>query len=299
MSAVNLALPVDVHSKLSPEDFYANYVNKKPLVMRGAVSGFPAVSRWSVRYLASLAPDLRVRLKTGSMPEGRTTATRLDDYARIVTEWEERAAASREADEPPPYLHDLPLLTMIPRLLDDLDGFPAEYFPKFFQNRWWKFTQFFVGPSGALTPLHFDTLLTHNLFFQVSGTKRFVMVHPDDRDRCYINDWRWSPVDPDEPDTERYPRFGGARVLTCLVEAGDVLYMPPGTLHKVMSLTPSISFNLDWHDRSSAIRSLIAARDGMPARNLGYNLLFTLGVIGKVPSAVLMPALKSYYTYVS
>ncbi|HVB41310.1 MAG TPA: cupin-like domain-containing protein [Streptosporangiaceae bacterium] len=298
MSVATSALPVDVCPRLSPEDFYAGYVNKKPLVMRGAISGLPAVSRWSVNYLASLAPDLQVRLKTGSLADGRTTTARLDDYCRTVTEWEERPAVPDSA-EPPSYLHDLPLLRMIPRLMRDLEGFPTEFFPKFFHNRWWEFTQWFIGPSRAVTPLHFDSLLTHNLFFQIRGTKRFVMVHPGDRDRCYIRKWRWSPVDPDEPDTERYPRFRGARVLTCLVEPGDLLYMPPGTLHKVTSLTSSISFNIDWHDPRSALRSLIAAGDGMPARNLGYNLLFCLGVIGKVPPAVLMPALRSYFTYIS
>jgi hypothetical protein len=188
---------------------------------------------------------------------------------------------------------------MIPALKNELEPFPVDLFPRFFRDQWWTFTQFFVGPSQSQTPLHFDTLLTHNLFFQVYGSKRFVMVDAADREHCYPHNWRWSPVDPDDPDLERFPRFRNARVLSCVVEAGDLLYMPPGTLHKVTSLAPSISFNVDWHDRRSALNGLLAVRDHMPAQNLRYNLLFALGVLAGVPRKVLMPGLRSYYVYIS
>jgi Cupin-like domain len=247
--------------------------------------------------MSILAPP--VRLKTGPVSEGRTTTVRLADYCRTILDWEERAAAVEDPGQPPAYLHDVPLLSLVPNLRTDLEPFPAELLPRFFRDRWWLFTQFFVGPSGAVTPLHFDMLLTHNLFFQVTGRKRFVMVDAADRDRCYTYGWRWSPVDPDAPDLGRFPRFHQARLLTCLVQAGDLFYMPPGTLHKVTSLTSSVSFNIDWHDRLSAWRGLTAVRHGMPLRNLRYNLLFALGVWGRVPRTVLMPGLRSYYVYIS
>lgn len=292
--------PVDVHSKLSTEDFYANYVNKRPVVIRGAIADLPAVRLWSLDYLGSLAPDLSVRLKTGSVADGMTTVLPLAEYCRIVTEWEASfAACPEQAGDPPAYLHDLPLLRMIPSLRKDLTGFQAESLPRFFRSRWWDFTQFFVGPSRAVTPLHFDTLLTHNTFLQVRGTKRFVMVDASDCDHCYITNWRWSPIDPEAPDEDKYPRFSHAHVRICEVTGGDLLYMPPGTLHKVTSLTAAVSFNVDWHDRYSAVRGLTAARRGMPARNLRYNLLFALGVIGRLPHGILMPGLRSYYSYIS
>jgi hypothetical protein len=297
MPALAPPVPVDVRERLSPEEFYAEYVNRKPVVMRGAVAELPAMSRWSLDHLASLAPDLRVRLKVGTVSEGRTTIVRLADYCKIVAEWESRT--KRDDAQPPPYLHDVPLMSLIPELRQDLEPFPVSYFPRFFRRRWWQFTQFFVGPSGSVTPLHFDTLLTHNLFFQVVGRKRFVMVDAADRGHCYVYNWRWSSVDPEAADLDRFPRFRQARLLTCDVEAGDLFYMPPGTFHKVTSLTESVSFNIDWHDRRSALRGLTAARAGMPAKNLQYNLLFALGVWGRLPQRLLMPGLRSYYDYIS
>jgi hypothetical protein len=75
--------------------------------------------------------------------------------------------------------------------------------------------------------------------------------------------------------------------------------MPPGTLHHVRSLTASISFNVDWHERLSAVRGLTAVRHGMPVQNLRYNALFALGVLARVPLRVMMPVLRSYFTYIS
>jgi hypothetical protein len=299
MSLAALSAPVEMRSKLSPAEFASDYLNRRPVVMRGAIADMPAVSRWSLEYFASLAPDEQVRLKAGSVSSGSIERMRLRDYADQVAAWERRTASQEDQGAPPAYLHDLPLLSLIPGLRKDLDRFPVEYLPSFFAPKWWLFTQFFVGPSGATTPLHFDSLLTHNFFMQVRGTKRFVMVDAADRALCYPYRWRWSPVDPDEPDLERFPEFRHARVLTCEVHAGDLLYMPPGTLHKVTSLNESVSFNIDWHDRRSAIRGLTAALDGMPWPNLRYNALFALGVIGRVPLGVLMPALRSYFFYVS
>jgi len=303
---VSTAVPgrsVDMRVGLSPDEFYARYVGKEPLVMRGALTEMPAVSRWSMEYFAALAPDAQVRLKSGSVDAGQTTTMSLADYVRVLTEWEQTKSdpdgAAQGAAERPPYLHDLPLLTIMPQLRDDLAGFPVKLFPSFYRSRWWDFTQFFIGPSGTVTPLHFDSLLTHNLFLQIMGTKRFVIVDARDRDRSYINSWRWSPVDPEAPDLTLYPRFADADVRTCYVNSGDLLYLPPGTLHKVVSETPSISFNIDWHDWRSALRGVAAVRHGMPATNLRYNLLFALGIIGRMPPRILLPALRSYFSYIS
>ncbi|MET1074477.1 MAG: cupin-like domain-containing protein [Umezawaea sp.] len=299
MTSTARPIPADERTELSAEEFRAEYAGRKPVVIRGAVADMPAVSTWSADHLGAVAPDQEVRIKVGTVSEGRTGVVRLADYARELSEWEAKAAEVDDPGPPPGYLHDVPLLSMLPELRRDLEPFPVEYFPPFFREEWWKFTQFFVGPSRALTPLHFDTLLTHNLFFQVHGSKRFVMVPDAERAKCYPHSWRWASVDPEAPDLERHPDFRDATVLTCDVEAGDIFYMPPGTLHKVTSLSASISFNIDWHDRASALRGITAVRHGMPLRNLRYNLLFALGVVAGLPRGLVLPGLRSYYSYIS
>jgi ribosomal protein L16 Arg81 hydroxylase len=287
---------IDVRTELSVREFRAVYENRCPVIMRSAAR-FPAVETWTLDSFGRIAPNVMVQVKTGNVAQGNTARMTMAEYCRILVEWQHRPPA--EHGNPPPYLHDVPLLAMIPELRRDLEPFPVELFPSFYRRRWWMFAQVFVGPGGAQTPLHFDTLLTHNLFFQVLGRKRWVLVHPDDLDRTYAYNWRWSPVDPEAPDLERFPRFAAARVSTCTVEGGDILYLPPGTLHKVVSETGCISFNLDWHDWRSALRGVAAVRRGMPLRNLRYNALIGLGVWARLPLPVLLPGLRSYFTYVS
>lgn len=287
---------IEVRSRPSVEEFYAEYVNVKPVVMKGALKNLPAYGKWTIPYLAELAPDMPARLKTGNLADGNIVTQALSQYSRFV---EDVAEGKVLDDGTPPYLHDLPLFSMIPALLDDVEPFPAELLPKFFRDRWSSFPQFFVGPRGSVTPLHFDTLQTHNLFFQLHGSKRFRIIDAASRGSCYLYNWRWSEVDAENPDFERHPLFRDVTVRECVVEAGDLLYMPPGALHHVRSLSSSISFNIDWHDRRSALRGLTAFRHGMPVRNLRYNAVLALGVVAGVPLPVLMPALRSYFTYLS
>jgi ribosomal protein L16 Arg81 hydroxylase len=287
---------VEVRDSLDAKTFSREYVNRRPVVIKGALREMRATSRWTIPYLASLAPDLRVRLKTGQLAEGKTMIQTFDEYSTLIDDVVEGRVTS---DGPLPYLHDLPLFAMMPQLRDDVVPFPMHMLPRFFRKQWWVFMQFFVGPPGSLTPLHFDSLQTHNLFFQLHGQKRFLVVNPADRKYCYLYNWRWSHVDAEDPDFEAHPLFRNARVSECVVEPGDLLYMPPGTPHHVRSLTSSISFNVDWHDRRSSLHGLIAACHGMPLQNLRYNAMFALGVWTGIPLRVLMPGLKSYFYYIS
>jgi hypothetical protein len=295
----NAYASVDIRDPLTVGEFYGEYVNKKPVVMRGALDKLPAVSRWSITYLRSLAPDLRIRLKTGNLAAGATISQTLAEYCDLIDDIVARQTAGESLINLPPYLHDIPLLALLPELRDDLDPFPGDLFPKFFRTQWWNFIQFFVSPPLAMTPFHFDTLVTHNLFFQIHGDKRFVIVPAEDRPHCYTYNWRWARVDPEAPDFDKYPLFRNARVFECVLQAGDLLYMPPGTLHQVSSLTASVSFNMDWHDKVSAIRGIAAIRQGMPVRNLQYNSAFALGVTTGLPARWLMPLLNSYLYYIS
>jgi hypothetical protein len=152
---------------------------------------------------------------------------------------------------------------------------------------------------GSVTPLHFDCLLTHNLFFQVSGRKRFTLLPFEERFKSYVYQWRWCRVDPEAPDLEKFPLFKEAAPVTCDVGPGDMLYLPPGTLHHVRSLETSVSFNIDWHTRRSARRGLLAVSQGMPLKNVYYNAVIAAGLHLPIPRDWLFPLYASYLSYIS
>jgi hypothetical protein len=300
------SLGVERREHLSPEEFLAEYVAKhRPVVVPGALNGCRAVSRWTLDHLRTAAGHRIVRLKAGLTESGvgglKTVSATLGDYIDSLEAYESgrRPEGTAHAVQRPPYLHDVPLAGLLPDAVDDLDGFPAGYFPRWYRRDWWKFAQFFLGPSRSLTPLHFDCLLTHNLFFQVMGRKRFTLLPYDQLPYCYRYRWRWCEVDAENPDYARHPLYRHARPLECIVAPGDLLYMPPGMLHHVRSLDCAISFNVDWHTPDSALRGVLALARGMPLKNVYYNAVIACGLCTGIPARRLLPWYRSYLNYVS
>ncbi|APA68875.1 cupin-like domain-containing protein [Janthinobacterium sp. 1_2014MBL_MicDiv] len=133
----------------------------------------------------------------------------------------------------PPYLGNLEL-----RELNSLCHWPA-YFDKMGPPRFW------VGPAGTVTPLHCD--YDDNIFAQVWGSKRIFLSPPHHDAFLYPSEANailfGSPFDPEAPDFQRFPLARQATMIECIVEPGDMLYVPAGWYHQVRALTFSLSSN--------------------------------------------------------
>lgn len=284
---------IERRADLSGPAFLSEYVAPgRPVILEGALAACPALKLWTPRRLKDLAGDRTVRVKGGYVASLQSSEMKLGDYIDLIE-------GAHIGSEPPPYLHDFPLLSMVPALRHDLEPFPRELFSPMYRAKWWEFTQFFLGAKHSLTPLHFDCLETQNLFFQVYGEKRWILVHRDDARYCYLRDWRWSPVNVEDPDFDKHPDYRNARPMECTLGPGDILYVPPGTLHQVRGRGVSISFNIDWHTRMSALRGVLAFRRGMPLTNVRYNLAAAVGLWARLPSDAIMPFYRSYLNYIS
>lgn len=290
---------VDDLDALSAEDFTHCYVNQnRPVVVRNALQGCAALSSWTLGHLRERAGDYDAVLKDWYDSGIRLKKLKLRDYIADLECYETARAAGEDCGSPG-YLHDVPLTSVFADAARDLAAFPCDYFSSWYGRDWTKFAQMFLGPRDSLTPLHFDCLLTQNIFFQVWGKKRFTLLPHEELQSCYPYNWRWCRVDVEQPDYDRHPRFHSAQSAQVIVGPGDLLYMPPGTLHHVRSLEPALSFNVDWHTKHSALRGVAAALRGMPLKNLYYNGLIAFGLWTGAPVARVLPFYKSYLSYVS
>ncbi|NEO31122.1 MAG: cupin-like domain-containing protein [Symploca sp. SIO3C6] len=285
--------------KLSSREFQSNYVEKaKPVIITGLIKDWSCYRKWSLEYFSKITPELKIYVKSFKNNTIQLNNFTLEEYTNILEKFEITKKSKSNIDLPP-YCHDLPLFSLIPSLIKDVQPFPLNYLPEWYWHKWWRHCQFFLGASSSLTPLHFDCLLTNNLFFQISGRKRFTLIMANDAEYCYRHGWRWFMVDPENPDLEKYPQYKRVNPITFIVNPGDILYMPPGTLHHVRSLDMSVSFNIDWHTKKSSLNSLASVFRGMPPKNLYYNFLLTMGLGLKVPQSIIFPFYKSYLNYVS
>lgn len=200
-----------------------------PFLMRGLVQRWP-LSGMAPAVLRERYSHVPVRARVGDYINTAFAADRamqdmsMGAYLDLV---EEGASAL------PPYLGNLEL-----RELNSLCHWPT-YFDKMGPPRFW------VGPAGTVTPLHCD--YDDNIFAQVWGRKRIMLSPPHHDAFLYPSEANailfGSPFDPEAPDFARFPLARQASIIECLVEPGDMLYVPAGWYHQVRALTFSLSSN--------------------------------------------------------
>lgn len=95
-----------------------------------------------------------------------------------------------------------------------------------------------IGAAGTVTPLHYD--VCHNLYLQIVGEKRVLLVsprfsrelrHPSLLSACY---WA-SPVDPTSAAAAHLPRWQAT------LRPGDALFVPSRWRHWLRSETTTVS----------------------------------------------------------
>jgi hypothetical protein len=103
-------------------------------------------------------------------------------------------------------------------------------------------TALWIGPKGAVTPLHYDK--SNVVLVEILGTKRVVLVPPYDQPFIYKKHDRSSEVDMRAVDFERFPLFRLARTCEITLTAGCGLFVPAGWWHFVQTVEPSFSASL-------------------------------------------------------
>lgn len=285
---------IDIVTHITADNFKALYLKtRKPLLLKGGCKNWHAAKKWNEQYFSENFSDVNVSTKSFSKSGIIHENITLGEYSNKLVNYDKNKNGNR-----PSYCHDIPIFIMEPKLKDDICNFPLDFLPKIYEN-WWKYCQFFFGPSGSVTPLHFDCLLTHNLFFQIKGTKRFTLIPHSEASACGRNGWRWFELNPENIDNKRFSKYDPANTTVIDVEAGDILFMPTGTLHHVRSLDTSISFNIDFHDRKSAWSGLLGIFKGMPKENVYYNSLILFRLLTGARESFIFKYYKSYLNYVS
>lgn len=215
--------------KFDATAFRARAAEGLPFLITGAVNRWPlfALTPQSLRDRFSHLP-VRARvgdyINTAFAPDRAMQDMSMLEYLDLV------AAGTQDL---PPYLGNLEL-----RELNRLCHWPT-YFDKMGPPRFW------LGPAGTVTPLHCD--YDDNIFAQIWGTKRIFLSPPHHDEFLYPSEANailfGSPVNPEAPDFGKFPLARQATLIECIVNPGDMLYVPAGWYHYVRALTFSLSSN--------------------------------------------------------
>ena len=224
--------PIDEVARLGILDaaaFRAQAAKGLPFMITGLVNRWP-LSALTPEVLRDRFSHLHVRARVGDYINTAFAADRaMQDMT--MAEYLDLVAAGTQGL--PPYLGNLEL-----RELNSLCHWPT-YFSKMGPPRFW------VGPAGTVTPLHCD--YDDNIFAQIWGTKRIFLAPPHHDEFLYPSEANailfGSPFDPEAPDFEKFPLARQATTIECIVNPGELLYVPAGWYHQVRALTFSLSAN--------------------------------------------------------
>ena len=209
--------------------FQARAAQGLPFLLRGAARRWP-LCELTPQNLRERFGELPVRARVGDYVG---TAFAPDRAMRDMSMLDYLDLAAQGGGALPPYVGNLEL-----RALNRFCHWPG-WLRKPGPPRFW------LGPAGTLTPLHCD--YDDNLFAQVWGSKRIFLAPPHHDEYLYPREANallfGSPFDPEAPDFERFPLARQAGLIECVVQPGDMLYVPAGWYHQVRSLSFSLSAN--------------------------------------------------------
>ncbi len=229
-----------------PAEFDRDYREpRRPVIITGAVKDWPAAT-WTPDGFRTRFGDVET-LATVQLPETGVVYLRKDKAHR-------RKLKVREFVD----LMDSGACCYIDQ--SDLRQFPGlaeacraeTLLPKgrHFVNLW-------IG-ARTRSGLHYDPM--DNFFVQIFGEKVAILGAPEDRARLYPfpDNIAKSRIDPEAPDTTRYPAVERVTFFTETLRPGDLLYIPRGWWHFLRAPGSSISLNL-WHEPALTLANELRA----------------------------------------
>src|SRR5256885_3422645 len=129
------------------------------------------------------------------------------------------------------YCADQDIDWVLPELWGDVE------YPDLFDRQQLLRTTLYLG-RDTISAAHYHPD-TQVVLSQIVGSKRFVFWAPDDIDNLYPAPWytpnfNWSRVDFNAPDVERrYPKLKHAQRIECVVEPGEMIFVPIHWWHLV------------------------------------------------------------------
>ncbi|XP_014493266.1 lysine-specific demethylase JMJ30 [Vigna radiata var. radiata] len=231
-------------SALSLDKFLKDhYLTRSPVIISDCMAHWPASAKWNDEdYLLRVAGDRTVPVEVGKNYLCAEWKQELITFSEFI----QRIKSGACSLGGPTYLAQHPLFDQINELRKDI--FIPDYC--FAGGGELRSLNAWFGPAGTVTPLHHDP--HHNILAQVVG-KKYIRLYSSSLSEelsphsgTMLNNS--SQVDLDDVDERKFPKVQELEFVDCILEEGEMLYIPPKWWHYVRSLTTSFSVSFWWSE---------------------------------------------------
>jgi hypothetical protein len=231
---------IERRHKLSRGEFLESYYcANRPVIITGMMDDWPALRKWSVAYFLEKFADREVEVQIGRDAGGNYEANREKFRRRMIfSDFIEKVRTLGVTNDF--YItanNNSVNKQALPELWDDIVQIP-EYLDGTAPLNGF----FWFGPAGTITPFHHD--LTNNLMAQVLGRKRIRLAPSWDMPMMRNLFHVYCEVDGSAMPPAPNPSLGQPQILECILNPGEILFLPIGCLHFVegLEISATVSF---------------------------------------------------------
>jgi hypothetical protein len=226
--------------RISDDQFFEIYYTKNtPVLITGIMGDWPALGKWTPEFFRQRFGNeaIEVMGDRNNDPEYEINCyhhKKVMKFSDFIEQIECHQSTNDIYLTANNHLLDRPIAA---ELYQDISIFPEYLVP----SRKRGFIYLWFGPRGTVTPLHHDAV--NVLFAQVHGSKKFILVSPNETPNLYNEIGVYSSVNCEMPDFDRHPKFKRVTKIEFNLHPGEVLFIPVGWWHYVRSLATSISLS--------------------------------------------------------
>ncbi|AVD95481.1 hypothetical protein C4Q27_25275 [Pseudomonas sp. SWI36] len=239
MSSLRSSVPVE--SNIQASSFFESYyTSNRPVILKGIVNKWPAFEKWDLDYLSREFGEFVVRYQCRNIN---------DDHARAFYDNHQTGTLSSyietiKADSLPArdfYLMSQDQLLRRVAFRELLKHIDCTQDGIFDEDTKAQCTHFWLGPKGAVTPMHRDQ---NNVYLaQIIGRKKVKLVPPLAIARMHNHEGHHSSINFDAIDFDKFNNAQRLRVLEVVISPGDLLFIPVAWWHHVTSLDLTLSIS--------------------------------------------------------
>lgn len=233
--------------RLSGDEFLQQYYRlNRPVIITGMLEHFPARSKWNLDYFAQRFAGRTVEVQFGRSADANYEMNSIAHKRQMP--FGEYVELVRHAGESNDFYmtanNDSRNREALKELWDDIGALP-EYLDESGGRQGF----FWFGPQGTITPFHHD--LTNNFMMQIIGRKKVRLMAPCESARVYNFRHCFTDVDAKKVDLNKFPAMADVPIIECVLEPGEILFLPVGWWHHVEGLDMSVTIavtNFRWHN---------------------------------------------------